>query len=118
VREQAPLDEREPQLGEHARRRPPSGDLHAPREHAARRERKRQEQDQRPEGGERRAVHGPRGDPREQRSLEQDGDDREQAERDVDRQQRPRRPRAADQARVERAHGASTRAAAAHATGA
>ena len=105
LRRQPARDERQAQLGEHARRRAPARDLHPPRQRAPAREGERQRDRVASQLARRRAREGPGDDPRQQRGLEHDERGRDDAERGVHDQQRAHGPRAADEARIEGAHG-------------
>ena len=107
LRAQPGRDEVEPQLRENRRRAAPSGDLEAPREQRARREHRDEQDDARPDRGERRTVERARDDPREQQRLTEDEQRRTDAEHRVHRQQHARRPRAPQQSAVDHGVGAS-----------
>ena len=104
---QPPLDELEPQVCEHVRRRPPADDLEAPGgQRAAGRGRDEQDEGRR-EVVERLTVERSRRHGRDQGGLHEHEQRRDEGERHVGGQQRPHGARAADEARVDHAHRAA-----------
>ena len=91
LRTQAPLDERQPELGQHARGGPAARDLHPPREHRPQRERRQQQDELRPEPAKRGSGERRGDDQGEQTGLCQHHQRGRDPERGLDRQQRPRR---------------------------
>ena len=90
-----PLDEVEPQLREHARRRAPARDLEAPRRCRPSRAGADQKHERQHEVRERGAAEGPSRDVGEQRRLGENEQRREDAERGVGAEQDAHGPRSA-----------------------